>query len=63
MVAFLPVAVASRPLQMQLTPDGSLLMVTSYDSAITFIDPATDRPVTIDCRRRKQPVPMDCLAT
>ena len=36
------IGVRSRPLQAELTPDGSTLVVTSYDSGITLIDTATD---------------------
>lgn len=34
---------ATRPLQGVLTPDGSTLIVTSYDQGITFIDTATNK--------------------
>ena len=36
------IPVRSHPLQLQLTPDGATLLVTSYDGAVTFIDTATD---------------------
>ncbi len=36
------ISVRSNPLELALTPDGSTLLVTSYDSAVTFIDTATD---------------------
>ena len=34
--------VAANPLQLALTPDGTTLLVTSYDSAVTFIDTSKD---------------------
>ena len=37
------IGVASNPLQVALTPDGSTALVTSYDQALTFIDTATNR--------------------
>ncbi len=36
------IPVTSRPLEIRLLPDGSQVIVTSYDSAITFIDVATN---------------------
>ncbi len=39
------IPVASHPLQARLTPDASTLIVTSYDSAINFIDTASDQVV------------------
>ena len=36
------ITVASRPLQARVTPDGSTLLVTSYDEALVFIDTATN---------------------
>ena len=36
------IPVTSNPIAVQVTPDGSLAIVTSYDSAITFIDTATN---------------------
>jgi YVTN family beta-propeller protein len=37
------IVVQSNPLQVAVTPDGSTALVTSYDSAVTFIDTATDK--------------------
>jgi YVTN family beta-propeller protein len=37
------ISVQSNPLQLAVTPDGSTLLVTSYDSAVTFIDTSTDK--------------------
>ena len=37
------ITVASNPLQVALTPDGSTALVTSFDQALTFIDTATNR--------------------
>ncbi len=39
------IPVVSHPLQARLTPDASTLIVTSYDSAINFIDTASDQVV------------------
>lgn len=36
------ITVVSDPLQAALTPDGSMLLVTSYDSAVNFIDTGSD---------------------
>jgi YVTN family beta-propeller protein len=36
------ITVRSHPLQLAVTPDGSTLLVTSYDNAVNFIDTATD---------------------
>jgi YVTN family beta-propeller protein len=36
------IQVRSSPLQVALTPDGALALVTSYDGAVTFIDTATN---------------------
>ncbi|MCW5982497.1 MAG: hypothetical protein KIT09_30705 [Bryobacteraceae bacterium] len=36
------IQVGSNPLQLALTPDGRTLLVTRYDSALVFIDTATD---------------------
>jgi YVTN family beta-propeller protein len=41
--ATVTIPVASKPLQLQVTPDGKTLVVTSYDHAITFIDTATNK--------------------
>ena len=40
-VATIPVV--SRPLQVELTPDGSMALVTSFDNAVNFIDTATNK--------------------
>ena len=37
------ISVASNPLQVAITPDGSTALVTSFDYALTFIDTATNR--------------------
>lgn len=39
------IPVTSRPLQMDITPDGSTALVTSFDNAVTFIDLATNKVV------------------
>src|SRR5215475_5385921 len=39
------IPVTSNPLQVDFTPDGSLALVTSYDSAISFIDMTTNKVV------------------
>jgi DNA-binding beta-propeller fold protein YncE len=39
------IPVVSNPLQVDFTPDGSLALVTSYDSAISFIDMTTNKVV------------------
>ena len=39
------IPVVSNPLHPAITPDGSLLLVTSYDSAVNFIGTATDTVV------------------
>jgi YVTN family beta-propeller protein len=36
------IQVRDEPLQLAVTPDGSTVLVTSYDSAVTFIDTKTD---------------------
>jgi DNA-binding beta-propeller fold protein YncE len=36
------ITVTSNPLQVQVTPDGSTAVVTSYDNAISFIDTSTN---------------------
>jgi len=36
------IQVRSNPLQIAITPDGTLALVTSYDGAVTFIDTATN---------------------
>ena len=36
------IPVASRPLQIQITPDGSTALVTSFDNAVNFINLATN---------------------
>ena len=36
------IKVATRPLQIQITPDGSTALVTSFDHAVNFIDLATN---------------------
>lgn len=36
------IQVRANPLQLAVTPDGATVLVTSYDSAVTFIDTATD---------------------
>jgi YVTN family beta-propeller protein len=36
------IPVFSNPLQVAITPDGTLALVTSYDGALTFIDTTTD---------------------
>jgi hypothetical protein len=41
------IPVTSNPLQVEITPDGSQAIVTSFDSAITFIDLSTYTPTTI----------------
>ncbi len=37
------ISVASRPLQVQITPDGTTALVTSFDNAVSFIDLQTNR--------------------
>jgi YVTN family beta-propeller protein len=39
------IPVRSRPLNAALTPDAKLLLVASFDSAVTFIDTSTDQVV------------------
>ncbi len=43
---FATIPVTSNPLEIRLLPDGSQAIVTSYDSAITFIDVATNTVVS-----------------
>lgn len=38
---------ASNPLQLALTPDGSLTVVSSFDNALTFIDTSNNNPTTL----------------
>jgi YVTN family beta-propeller protein len=42
------ISVASKPLQVALTPDGSTAVVSSYDSAINFIDTATNKSAMLN---------------
>lgn len=37
------VPVVTRPLQVAVTPDGKTVLVTSFDNALNFIDPATNK--------------------
>jgi DNA-binding beta-propeller fold protein YncE len=37
------ISVQSRPLQIEITPDGTTALVTSFDNAINFIDLSTNR--------------------
>jgi DNA-binding beta-propeller fold protein YncE len=37
------IPVATRPLQIAITPDGSTMLVTSFDNAVNFINPATNQ--------------------
>lgn len=37
------IPVVTRPLQVQVTPDGSTALVTSFDNAVNFIDLATNK--------------------
>jgi DNA-binding beta-propeller fold protein YncE len=39
------IPVASNPLQLAETPDGTMVLVTSYDSAVNFIETASDMVV------------------
>jgi DNA-binding beta-propeller fold protein YncE len=39
------IPVVSNPLQLAETPDGATVLVTSYDSAVNFIDTASDKVV------------------
>jgi len=40
------IPVVTRPLQVQVTPDGSTALVTSFDNAVNFIDLATNKVTT-----------------
>jgi len=42
------IPVRSNPLQLAVTPDGTTVLVTSYDSALNFIDTATDTVFTLN---------------
>src|SRR5204863_2084666 len=39
------IPVVSRPLQVAVTPDGSMALVTSFDNAVSFIDLSTNKVV------------------
>ncbi len=50
------IPVVTRPLQIQITPDGSTALVTSFDHAVNFIDVASNRVIYELCER---PIIMD----
>src|SRR5579871_758824 len=49
------ISVASRPLQVAITPDASTAIVSSYDSAVNFIDTNTNASSTMNVSSSLQP--------